>query len=183
MAKRRDPSKPPETQRSYNSAVKHVATLEADIGVPKGTLRALAGLSNHWEFPRSGFQSLRPNCRELALARKEWVTHNVLVLETRPPDLRLAALDGVQHSRRYTGPMELHLPVELEGKLVAAASRRGVSVEVLAREALERAVDYDDWFLREVETGLAQVDAGQTLTHDAVGARIAKKLAEHDAGR
>lgn len=79
--------------------------------------------------------------------------------------------------------MELHLPVELEGKLVAAASRRGVSVEVLAREALERAVDYDDWFLREVETGLAQVDAGQTLTHDAVGARIAKKLAEHDAGR
>lgn len=79
--------------------------------------------------------------------------------------------------------MELHLPPELEGKLAAAASRRGVSVEVLAREALERAVDYDDWFIREVETGLAQVDAGQTLTHDAVGERLAKKLAEHDAGR
>ncbi len=43
-----------------------------------------------------------------------------------------------------TGPVELHLPLELEGKLAAAASRRGVSVEVLAREALERAVDYDD---------------------------------------
>lgn len=79
--------------------------------------------------------------------------------------------------------MELHLSLELEGKLAAAASRRGVSVEVLAREALERAVDYDDWFIREVETGLAQVDAGQTLTHDAVGERMAKKLAEHDAGR
>lgn len=79
--------------------------------------------------------------------------------------------------------MELHLPLELEGKLAAAASRRGVSVEVLAREALERAVDYDDWFIREVETGLAQVDAGQTLTHDAVGTRLAAKLAEHDAGR
>ena len=65
--------------------------------------------------------------------------------------------------------MELHLSQESEGKLVAAADRRGVSVEVLAREALERAVDYDDWFLREVETGLAQIDAGQTLTHDAVG--------------
>ena len=79
--------------------------------------------------------------------------------------------------------MELHLPVELEGKLAAAASRRGVSVEVLAREALERAVDYDDWFLREVETGLAQMDARQILTHDAVGTRLAKKLPEPDAGR
>lgn len=79
--------------------------------------------------------------------------------------------------------MELHLPLELEGKLAAAASRRGVSVEMLAHEALERAVDYDDWFIREVETGLAQIDAGQTLTHDAVGERMAKKLAEHDGTR
>lgn len=79
--------------------------------------------------------------------------------------------------------MELHLSIELEGKLAAAASRRGVSVEVLAREALERAVDYDDWFIREVEAGLAEIDAGHTLTHDAVGTRLAKKLAEHDAGR
>ena len=79
--------------------------------------------------------------------------------------------------------MELHLPLELEGTLAAAADRRGVSVEVLAREALERAVDYDDWFIREVEAGLAQVDAGQILTHNGVGTRLAKKLAEHDAGR
>ena len=79
--------------------------------------------------------------------------------------------------------MELHLPLELEGKLAAAATRRGVSVEVLAREAIERAVDYDDWFIREVKTGLAQMDAGQTLTHDAVGERMAKKLAEHDVRR
>ena len=79
--------------------------------------------------------------------------------------------------------MELHLSPELEGKLALAADRRGVSVEALAREALERAVDYDDWFIHEVETGLAQIDAGQTLTHDVVGTRLAKKLADHDAGR
>ena len=79
--------------------------------------------------------------------------------------------------------MELHLPLELEGKLAAAASRRGVSVEALAREALEGAVDDDDWFLREVETGLAQVEAGQTLTHEAVGTRLARKLAERDDAR
>jgi predicted transcriptional regulator len=79
--------------------------------------------------------------------------------------------------------VELNLPVELEGKLAAAASRRGVSVEALAREPLERAVDYDDWFVREVEKGLAQVDAGQVLTHDAVGARLEQKLAEHQSRR
>ena len=79
--------------------------------------------------------------------------------------------------------MELHPPPELESKLVAAASRRGVSVDVLAREALERAVGYDDWFIPEVETGLAQIDAGQTLPHDAVGQRMERKLAEHDARR
>jgi predicted transcriptional regulator len=79
--------------------------------------------------------------------------------------------------------MELDLPLELQDKLAAAARRRGVSVEALAREALERAVDYDDWFLQEVESGLAQVDAGQTLTHDAVGERMAKRPAEHDARR
>ncbi len=79
--------------------------------------------------------------------------------------------------------MELHLSRELEGKLAAAATRRGVSVEVLAREALERAVDYDDWFVHEVETGVAQIGAGQTLAHDAVGTRLAKKLADHDAAR
>ncbi|MDE3154285.1 MAG: hypothetical protein KGN76_04245 [Acidobacteriota bacterium] len=79
--------------------------------------------------------------------------------------------------------MELHLSPELEGKLALAADRRGVSIEVLAREALERAVDYDDWFIHEVETGLAQIDAGQTLTHDAVGMRLARKLADHDDHR
>lgn len=53
----------------------------------------------------------------------------------------------------------------------------------MAREALERALDSDDWFIREVEAGLAQIDAGQVLPHDAVAARLAKKMAEHDSGR
>lgn len=79
--------------------------------------------------------------------------------------------------------MELHLPAELEGKLAAAANRRGVSVEVFAEEALERAIEFDDWPIRVVETGLRQVDAGQTLNRDAVGERLAKKVAEHGASR
>jgi predicted transcriptional regulator len=45
--------------------------------------------------------------------------------------------------------MEVNLSTDLEGKLAQAAGRRGVSAEVLIREAIERAVDYDDWFIRE----------------------------------
>jgi predicted transcriptional regulator len=32
----------------------------------------------------------------------------------------------------------------------------------LAREAIERFADYDDWFVREVEKGLAQIDRARS---------------------
>jgi predicted transcriptional regulator len=86
-------------------------------------------------------------------------------------------------SHQYTGPMEVNLSPDLEGKLAQAAGRRGVSADALIREAIERVVDYDDWFIREVEKGLTQIDAGQVLTHDAVGARLEQKLAEHQSRR
>ena len=77
----------------------------------------------------------------------------------------------------------MKLPAELEDKVVRAADRQGISAELLIREAIERAVDYDDWFIREVEKGLAQVDAGQVLTHEAVGKRLEQKLADHQSRR
>ena len=58
-----------------------------------------------------------------------------------------------------------------------------MSVEAPAHETLERALDGDDWFIREVETGLAQVAASHTLSHEAVGEQLAKKLAELDDRR
>jgi predicted transcriptional regulator len=79
--------------------------------------------------------------------------------------------------------MEVKLSPDLEGKVARAADRRGVSADVLVREAIERTVDYDDWFIREVEKGLAQIDTGQVLTHDEVGARLKHKLAEHQSRR
>lgn len=79
--------------------------------------------------------------------------------------------------------MEVHLSPDLADKLARAADRRGISAELLAREAIERAVDYDAWFVQEVEKGLAQVEAGQVLSHEAVGARLEQKLAEHQSRR
>jgi predicted transcriptional regulator len=74
--------------------------------------------------------------------------------------------------------MEVNLSPDLQAKLARIADQRGCDAEALAREAIERLVDYDEWFIREVEKGLAQVERGDVLTHEAVGARLEKRLTE-----
>ena len=74
--------------------------------------------------------------------------------------------------------MELNVPPDLQTMLARAADRRGIAAEALALEALERAVEYDDWFLREVEKGLAQIERGEVLTHEEVGTRLERRFAE-----
>jgi len=56
--------------------------------------------------------------------------------------------------------------------------KQGRDTEELAREAIERLVDYDEWFMSHVEKGLAQVEQGEVLSHENVGARIERRLAE-----
>jgi predicted transcriptional regulator len=73
--------------------------------------------------------------------------------------------------------MEVHLEPETQDKLTRIAAERGRDAETLAKEAIERFVDYDDWFLRAVEKGLAQIDRGRVLTHEETGMRIEKLLA------
>jgi predicted transcriptional regulator len=100
------------------------------------------------------------------------------------------SLDACRRSRRivsgaplaraglflYTRRMEVTLSAELQAKLARIAEERGKNPQDLAREAIERLVDYDDWFLREVDKGLSQIERGQTLTHEDVGARLNKHL-------
>lgn len=74
--------------------------------------------------------------------------------------------------------MDVNVPPDLETKLALAADRRGLTPEVLVLEAIQRAVDYDDWFLREVQQGLAQVERGEVLTHEEVGARLERRLTQ-----
>jgi predicted transcriptional regulator len=72
--------------------------------------------------------------------------------------------------------MEVHLNPDVQAKLTRMAAERGSDAEVLAREAIERFVDYDEWFIREVEKGLAAADRGELLSHSEVGARLEKRL-------
>ena len=48
---------------------------------------------------------------------------------------------------------------------------RADGTALMAREAIAHFVDYDDWFIREVEKGMEQIERGQVLTHHEVGAR------------
>lgn len=72
--------------------------------------------------------------------------------------------------------MEVHLSPDTQAKLTRLAGERGRDAETLAREAIERLVDYDSWFVGEVEKGLAQIERGEVLTHETVGARLDQHL-------
>jgi predicted transcriptional regulator len=74
--------------------------------------------------------------------------------------------------------MEVPLSPDMQAKLARIAAERGRDAEGLAKEAIEHFVDYDEWFIHQVEKGLAQVDRGEVLTHEDVGARIEKLLTE-----
>lgn len=74
--------------------------------------------------------------------------------------------------------MEVNLSPDLQAKLARIAGQRGCDAEAFAKEAIERFIDYDEWFIGEVDKGLAQVDQGEVLTHEEVGARLERRLAE-----
>ena len=74
--------------------------------------------------------------------------------------------------------MEVNLPPDLEAKLARIANQRGCDAEAVARDAIERVVNYDQWFIGEVEKGLAQLERGEVVTHEAVGTRLAERLAQ-----
>ena len=68
--------------------------------------------------------------------------------------------------------MEVHLDPDLQAKLTRLATEQGRDTSALVQEAVERLVDYDEWFLREVKKGLAAADRGEFIEHDEIRKRI-----------
>jgi len=64
--------------------------------------------------------------------------------------------------------MEVKLSPELQSKLERKAALEGRNSEALVRDAVERLVDYDAWFIREVEAGLAAADRGELVDHEEI---------------
>jgi predicted transcriptional regulator len=68
--------------------------------------------------------------------------------------------------------MEVMLNPDLQAKLNRLAADRGSDAQALVQEAVERFVDYDEWFLREVDNGIAAADRGDFIDHDDIGKLI-----------
>jgi predicted transcriptional regulator len=64
--------------------------------------------------------------------------------------------------------MEVRLNPELQEKLSRLASEQGRDSEALVVEAVERMVNYDEWFLKEVEKGLAAADRDEFVENEDV---------------
>jgi predicted transcriptional regulator len=64
--------------------------------------------------------------------------------------------------------MEVRLNPDLQAKLAQLASQRGRGTEALVVEAVERLVNYDEWFSREVERGIAAADRGEFIDNGEV---------------
>jgi predicted transcriptional regulator len=64
--------------------------------------------------------------------------------------------------------MDVPLNTDLQAKLSRLAAQQGRTSAALVVEAVERMVNYDEWFLREVDKGLAAADRGELVDHSDV---------------
>ncbi len=64
--------------------------------------------------------------------------------------------------------MELDFTPDVQAKLARIAAEQGRDTKALVREAVERFVSYDEWFIREIEKGLAAADRGEFVEHEKV---------------
>lgn len=74
--------------------------------------------------------------------------------------------------------MEIQFPPELEARIQQMAADSGsgpdqVVVELVSAQISTRA-EYDSWFRREVEKGIASLDRGEFFEHAEVGRRMEK---------
>ncbi len=68
--------------------------------------------------------------------------------------------------------MEVDFTPDVEAKLIRLAAEHGRDTRALVREAVERFVNYHEWFMREVERGLAAADRGELIDHEGIGKLI-----------
>lgn len=74
--------------------------------------------------------------------------------------------------------MQVNFPPELQAKLDRIAAKEGREPESLVNEAVARLVSYDEWFVYQVDKGLAQVERGEIFEHEEVVAKVEKLIRE-----
>jgi predicted transcriptional regulator len=68
--------------------------------------------------------------------------------------------------------MELNLSPELQAKLAHVAAENNSGAEEYVRQLVEHYLDHDAWFRQKVKAGLRQLDQGEFVSQEEIGARI-----------
>jgi predicted transcriptional regulator len=68
--------------------------------------------------------------------------------------------------------MEVHLTADQQAKLAQLATDKGSDSDTLAQEAISRYLEQESRFIEAVNIGEAELERGEYLTHEEVGARI-----------
>ena len=74
--------------------------------------------------------------------------------------------------------MEVPLTPDLESKLSRLAAQLGRPSETLVLEAVERLVNYDEWFMRAIDSGITSANCGELVDHSEVEELIRKQYRE-----
>jgi predicted transcriptional regulator len=64
--------------------------------------------------------------------------------------------------------MQVELTPDQQARLSNMAAAQGCAEEALVREAVDRFLSYDEWFVREVEKGLAAADRGEFVEDEEI---------------
>ena len=64
------------------------------------------------------------------------------------------------------------------GRVDGLAKSMSRSRNWVIQQAVDRYLDYEEWFVDQVEQGLEEVKRGKTVPHDEVIAEIRKKIAK-----
>ena len=70
--------------------------------------------------------------------------------------------------------MEVHFTQELQARLVRVVAENQSGADEYVQQLVESYLDHDAWFRQKVTASLGQLDRGEFLTHDEVGARLQK---------
>jgi len=69
--------------------------------------------------------------------------------------------------------MEVQFTPDQQARLARMAQEQGRTAESLVQEAVERLLSYDEWFIREVDKGLAA--AGEFVEHSDIRRMIERR--------
>jgi predicted transcriptional regulator len=72
--------------------------------------------------------------------------------------------------------MEVHLPQQQEAQLNDLAAQTGRGTDELVQEAVARLLDYNDWFKRQVQIGVDQINRGKFIEEEEMDARVTRML-------